>query len=111
MCQSCSGGSCLPCKIASIVFAIVYAATAIIAIISLYRLQVVAKEMFFGATETSVATIALIASMMAFMKMMKKICPCCAKGCKSGACTGNGCCTSDDAKMAPGMPEKPMMRK
>ncbi len=104
MCHSCSGGrGCLPCKIASVVFAVVYAAVAIIAVMSLYRLHAVAKEMFFGATETSIASLALIVSMMAFMKTMKKICPCCAKGCG----TGSDCCTPQAAKAAAGPVEKP----
>ncbi len=100
-CGSCNCGSCVVCKIVAGLVALVLTLTTIAAVIGVYMTHVSPAGWVFGSTAGSVALVTFILSLMAWFKVVKKMCPC-GKGCGSGSsccdsgkgpgCDKGGCC-------------------
>ena len=93
-CGSCSSGSCGPCgsgcggcKALVGVVALLTTLTTIATLIGVYSTHMVAGVWKFGTVDGSLALIAFLVSVMCWLKLVKKMCPCKGMG---GACAGCG---------------------
>lgn len=98
-CGSCSSGSCGPCgsgcggcKALIGIVALLTTFTTIAALVGVYSTHMTADGLRFGTVDGSLAIVALLVSMMCWLKLVKKLCPC-GKACGAdcGACGTDKC--------------------
>ncbi len=112
MCHgSCHCGACIVCKIVAGLVALVLTLTTIAAVIGVYMTHVSPAGWVFGSTAGSVALVTFILSLMAWFKVVKKMCPCSSKGCGSGCGCGGGSCDCGDGGKCPGCGKSPCVCK
>lgn len=79
----CSDGKCGGCKAIITIVAILTTATTVAAAIGVYITHITPEGWMFGTLNSSVAIIAFLASIMCWLKLVKKLCHC---GKASGTC-------------------------
>ena len=90
-CGSSCGGSCAVCKAVSAVVALLLTLTTIAAVIGVWNTHHTATGAWvFGTTAGSVALVTFILSLMAWKKVVGKMCPCRSKACGTGCGCGTG---------------------
>lgn len=85
----CSGGRCAGCKFVVVIVALLTTITTVATFIGVWQTHMTAEGWSFGTTNGSLAVIAFVASIMCWLKLVKKICPC-GKGSCGGACSSCG---------------------
>ncbi len=111
MCHS-GSGMCAVCKTIKILVALVFFILALAALAGVYQTHYTPAGFVFGTSDCSFAIIALVASLLAWHKTTKGLCPCSRKSCGTGCGCGGACacgkenCDCGDKKMMP-----PMMKK
>lgn len=91
----CSKGGCAGCKLFGAVVALLLTLTTIAALVGVWVTHFTESGMLFGSLNGSIALITLIISLMAWLKVVKKMCPCGKGGCcdMGGGCgSGKGGC-------------------
>lgn len=81
----CGTSNCGGCKTCAVVLAIIFTLTTIAAAIGLYQAHFVGGIQF-GTVEGSLSIFALVASLLAWKKVLMACC-----GCDAGSCCGGGC--------------------
>ncbi len=99
--MSCDSSNCGGCKAIAVVLAIVFTLTTIAAAIGVYKAHFVGG-MQFGTAEGSLALFALIASLLAWKKVLMACCGCEAGGC---GCGPTGCGSEMQAGCGCGGPQ------
>ena len=87
----CSKGGCAGCKLFGAVVALLLTLTTIAALVGVWVTHFTESGMLFGSLNGSVALITLIISLMACIKVAKKMCPCAKGACGGGSCGGCPC--------------------
>lgn len=103
MCHGHCGSGCLACKIIAGLVALVFTLTSVAAFVGVYVTHVTVDGWSFGTLNGSVALATLIVSLAAWLKTVKKLCPCNSKGgCGCGDARGGGCpgCGRDSCQCA-----------
>ena len=92
-CGSCAptgGGCCGGCKAMCAIVTLLTTITTIAALIGVYQTHITPEGWMFGSLNGSVAIIAFLASVMCWLKLVKKMCPCGKGACGGGSCGGCG---------------------
>ena len=84
----CSGGSCGGCKFIVGIMALLTTITTIATFIGVYQTHITPEGWMFGSLNGSIAVIAFLFSIMCWLKLVKKLCPCGKGAC--GGCPGCG---------------------
>ena len=87
----CSGGSCGACKGLVAIVALLTTATTVATALGVWMTHMTPEGWMFGTLNGSVAVIAFLFSIMCWLKLVKKLCPCGKMG-ADGAC-GPGQCS------------------
>lgn len=90
-CSSSCGSGCSGCKALVAIVAIVTTATTVAALIGVYMKHVTTDGWVFGTMEGSLAIVALIVSVMCWLKLVKKLCPCSKSGSVCSGCGHSPC--------------------
>ena len=77
------------CKVVVGIVALLTTVTTIATLIGVYQTHVTAEGWMFGSPNGSLAVIAFVVSIMCWVKLVKKMCPCGSKG-SCGGCSGCG---------------------
>ncbi len=91
----CGTSSCGGCKTCSVVLAIIFTLTTIAAAIGLYQAHFVGGIQF-GTVEGSLSIFALVASLLAWKKVLMACCGCDTSGCGGCGGCGDGACSKED---------------
>ncbi len=92
-CGSSCGGKCGGCKAIVAIVALLTTATTVAAAIGVYMTHYSVEGWMFGSLNGSVAILAFLVSIMCWLKLVKKMCPCGTKAmCSGGACCESGSC-------------------
>ena len=86
----CPGGSCSSCggcKVIVSIVALLTTVTTVATLIGVYMTHVTAEGWMFGTPNGSLSVLAFLVSIMCWLKLVKKMCPC---GKKGGVCPGCG---------------------
>ncbi len=86
-CGSYCGGTCGGCKAIVAIVALLTTATTVAATIGVYVTHMTPEGWMFGTLNSSIAILAFLASVMCWLKLVKKLCPC---GKSGGGCSGCG---------------------
>ena len=87
-----SGGKCGGCKAILALVCLLVTVLTIAAAIGVYKSHVLPDGWDFGSLNGSLAILTLVVSVMAWLKLVKKLCPCGKGGlCSSGGCGGGSC--------------------
>ena len=90
-CGSCSSGSCgsgcVGCKVIVSIVTLLTTLTTIATLVGVYQTHVTAEGWMFDSANGSLAVIAFLVSIMCWLKLVKKLCPC---GKMMGGCPGCG---------------------
>ena len=84
-----SCGGCGGCKALVVIVALLTTATTVATAIGVYMTHYTVEGWMFGTLNGSVAIVAFLVSIMCWLKLVKKLCPC---GTMGGACCGSGSC-------------------
>ncbi len=84
------GTGCGGCKFIVGIVALLTTITTIATLIGVYNTHMTAEGWMFGTLNGSLAIIALLLSVMCWLKLVKKMCPCGKGSCAGGSC-GGGC--------------------
>ena len=92
----CSSGSCgtrcAGCKALTAIVALLSTLTTIATAIGVYQTHLTDQGWMFGTANGSLAVLAFIVSIMCWLKLVKKMCPCGKKAmCADGSCAGGSC--------------------
>ena len=90
-CGSC--GSCVGCKVCAGIVALVLTLTTIAAFLGVWNTHNTDAGWVFGTTQGSIALVTFIISIMAWKKMVGKMCPCRSKGACGGCPCGKENCS------------------
>ena len=94
-CCSSGGSGCGGCKALVAIVALLTTVTTVAALTGVYVTHMTPEGWMFGTLNGSVAIIAFLASVMCWLKLVKKLCPCGKSSCASGSCGAcPGCGTS-----------------
>lgn len=85
----CNVGKCGGCKALVTIVALLATATTVAAAIGVYMTHYTAEGWMFGKMDGSLAIVALLISVMCWLKLVRKVCPCCKIG--GACCDGGGC--------------------
>lgn len=86
-CSSGSGGWCTVCKLFTGLALLVTTLTTIATAMGVFMTHVTPEGWMFGTLNGSLAIVAFLVSVMCWLKLVKKLCPC---GKMGGACPGCG---------------------
>ena len=88
-CGSCGTGCCGgPCGVCKALVALLTTVTTVATLIGVYMTHVTPEGWMFGSLNGSVAVVAFLLSIMCWLKLVKKLCPCGKMG--GGMCPGCG---------------------
>ena len=90
------------CKVMTGIVTLLVTVMTVAALIGVWMTHMTAEGWMFGTPNGSLSVIAFVVSVMCWLKLVKKMCPCGSKGmCKDGSCGG----------MCPGCGKSPCMCK
>ena len=100
MCPGKCCGGCAGCKVLTGIVAFLTTLTTVAAVIGVWRTHITPAGWVFGTAEGSLALLVFIVSLMVWLKLVKKMCPCnkMGAGCPCGGAGCKGECQNGGAK-------------